>query len=92
MASKLRGGLEHKPTQVEKVIKYLKDFGSITSLQAFNDLGITQLGARIFEAKKRYGYEIDGDFIRVKNRYGEKCSIKRYTLRSKPDDKTGEQK
>ena len=30
-------------TQKERIIKYIKDFGSITSFQAYADLGITQL-------------------------------------------------
>ena len=37
-------------------IKYINDFGSITSYQAYADLGVTQLGTRIKELKAK-GYE-----------------------------------
>lgn len=36
----------------QRVFKYMNDFGSITSLQAFLDLGETRLSARIYELKK----------------------------------------
>ena len=35
-------------TQKEMVLQYMQDFGSITPVQAFQDLGIMRLGARIF--------------------------------------------
>lgn len=76
----MKAVLERKPTQCERILQYIKDFGSITSLQAYTDLGITQLGARVFELKEQ-GNEIDGDYIFVVNRYGEKCRIKRYFIK-----------
>lgn len=57
-------------TQKERIVKYINDFGSITSFQAYSDLGITQLGARIFELKK-LGYRFKTENKRSKNRYGE---------------------
>lgn len=41
-----------RPTQVERIKKYIKDFGSITTLEAFTELGIVRLGARISEMRK----------------------------------------
>ena len=38
-----------KPTQREEVLKYMKDFGCISTFDAYTELGITQLGARIKE-------------------------------------------
>lgn len=29
-------------TQCDKIIRYIKDFGSITTMQAFQDLGVTR--------------------------------------------------
>ena len=66
-----------KPTQCEKVKEYLKEFGSITQMQALNDLGIMRLASRISELRER-GENISGEFVKVKNRYGELCEIKRY--------------
>ena len=45
-----------KITQRQRIIDYIKEFGSITSLDAYKDLGITQLGARIDQLKKE-GYK-----------------------------------
>ena len=38
-----------KITQRERIIKYIRDYGSITSFEAYKDLGITQLATRIKE-------------------------------------------
>ena len=66
-----------RPTQVERIKKYIEDFGSITTLEAFTELGIVRLGARISEMRKD-GLNITDKQECVKNRYGEKCYIKRY--------------
>lgn len=71
--------LEKKPNQCQRIIKYIKDFGAITSFQAYTDLGITQLGARIYELKKQ-GYKFKATFKADKNRYGEPVQYKVYTL------------
>jgi hypothetical protein len=42
-----------KITQKERIIGYIREFGSITSLEAYNDLGITQLRSKIGPIKKR---------------------------------------
>lgn len=72
--------LEHKPTQCEKIIKYISTFGSITAFEAFIDLGITQLAARIFELK-RDGYEFETEMRKATNRYGEVVHFKAYKLK-----------
>ena len=33
--------------QTERILKYINDFGSITSLQAMQDLGVMRLASRI---------------------------------------------
>ena len=38
-------------TQSERILKYINDFGSITPMQAFGDLGITKLATRISEMR-----------------------------------------
>ena len=74
-----------RPTQCERVIRYIKDFGSITTLEAFVELGIVRLGARISELRKG-GTIIIGKNETVKNRYGEPCRIKRYYLKGDTDE------
>ena len=66
-------------TQRELVAKYIHDFGSITSYQAFADLGITRLSARIWELK-RDGYIIRKDRKTTRNRYGKAVYYDRYTI------------
>jgi len=60
--------------QTEKVKEHLDRYGSITTLEAFNDYGITRLSARIHELRTD-GYPIDREFKNVKNRYGERVSV-----------------
>ena len=68
-----------RPSQCERIIKYLNEFGSITQLEALQDLGIMRLASRISEIKKG-GIAICSRQKEVKNRYGEICHIKEYKL------------
>ena len=71
---------EHRrPTQRQRVLDYMHDFGSITQHQASLDLGVSRLASRISELKKM-GFPIVSEFVPVKNRYGETCHIKRYRV------------
>lgn len=66
-------------TQKELILKYLADFGSITSFQAYADLGITQLATRIKELKAR-GYVFQTEPQSAKNRYGKPVHFVKYYL------------
>lgn len=68
-----------KLTQKELILQYIADFGYITSFQAYADLGITQLGARIKELKAQ-GYEFKTENIKTKNRYGKPSHYYEYYL------------
>ena len=57
-------------TQCERILKYMEDFGSISTMQAFSDLGITRLASRIHDLR-RMGIDIDKDTVTRHNRYGE---------------------
>jgi VanZ family protein len=72
--------VEHKPTQNERIIEYIQKFGSITQLQALQDLGIMRLASRISDLK-RLGYPIESKMQTVKNRFEEECHIKVYFLK-----------
>ena len=69
-------------TQKERIIEYINQFGSITSWQAYQDLGIMQLGARIDQLQKE-GYVFKTEWEQQMNRYGEPVSFKRYYLKEK---------
>lgn len=81
------GKVERKLTQNERILKYISDFGSITQLEALADLGIMRLASRISDLKI-LGYDIASNYISVKNRYGEKCKIKRYFFKKSVDKRT----
>ena len=66
-------------TQKELIIKYMEDFGSITTIEAFTDLGITKLTTRISELR-RDGFIIASKKIDKKNRYGKPVKFNRYWL------------
>lgn len=65
--------------QEEKVLNYMKQFGSITQLEALNDLGIMRLAPKIFNLRKD-GILIKKETVPVKNRYGDKVYVARYSL------------
>ena len=66
-------------TQQERIKQYLIDFGSITPMEAFADLGITKLSTRIGEME-RAGEQIEHTMVKGHNRYGEPTRYMRYTL------------
>ena len=68
-----------KVNQRQRIIDYINQFGSITSKDAYDDLGITQLATRIKELKEQ-GYRFETKWESSKNRYGEKVDFKRYYL------------
>lgn len=68
-----------KLKQTRRVIDYIERFGSITTLEAVRDLGVMRLASRINDLRKE-GYPIVSEYIKVKNRYGEHTSVKRYWI------------
>lgn len=69
----------NKPTQKEQIIRYLNDFGSITRIESFMDLGVCELAARIGELEAM-GYKFNRKQETVTNRYGVKVTVTRYSL------------
>lgn len=65
--------------QKDRIVDYIKRFGSITSIQAYVDLGITQLGARIDELE-RSGYSFYKEWCEGKNRFNEPIKYKKYSF------------
>ena len=66
-------------TQEDRVLEYIKDFGSISSWEAFIELGITRLSAVIFNLA-RDGYRIERKTENATNRYGTPVHFTRYSL------------
>lgn len=66
--------------QKQRVLDYIEEFGSISSLEAFKELGVTRLSDVIFRLKKD-GYEFDTDTEYFRNRYDEPTHFARYSLK-----------
>ncbi len=73
-----------RPKQVDRILDYMRRYGSITTLDAMLDLGILRLASRISELKKA-GVPIRRDWAKVTNRHGETCNVLRYSLDSSLD-------
>jgi hypothetical protein len=71
-----------KLTQCDRIIRHLKDHGSITSLEAMSEYGIMRLASRINDLKGM-GYPILSERVTGKNRYNETTSYCVYRLRNK---------
>lgn len=65
--------------QQERVLNYMSDYGSISSLEAFRDLGVTRLSAVIFNLKRK-GVQIKKVKESCKTRYGEPVHFARYSV------------
>lgn len=66
-----------KKTQNEKILDYIDEHGSITPVDAFRDLGITRLAARIHDLRMD-GFSITGEMVEGQNRFGDKVRFMSY--------------
>ena len=66
-------------TQGERIVKYMQDYGTITPMEAFADLGITKLATRVSELRQA-GVQIKKEPVKAKNRYGDDIRYMRYSL------------
>lgn len=75
-----------KTTQADRVLKYIKTFGSISRADALNDIGVANLTAVIDDLRHKFGYNIVTTMIKTRNRYGEPITYARYRLGENSDD------
>ena len=66
--------------KTKAVLGWLKTYTSISSLEAFENLGVTRLSAIIFNLRKR-GYVIETVTVETVDRFGNKVRFARYYLR-----------
>ena len=66
-------------TQREEILEYLNEHGSITPMQAWNELFITKLATRISEMRKD-GIKFKIEYIAHKNIYGRTVRYAKYSL------------
>ena len=70
--------MEKKITMKDRVLKYMRDFGSITTFEAFTELGCTRLSEYIRQLILEYN--IQDEWVRNQNRYGENVEYKKYFI------------
>lgn len=68
-----------KVTQCDRILRHMKDYGSISSLEAITEYGILRLASRINDLKRR-GYKISSETKKSKNRYNETTHFSVYRL------------
>ena len=68
-----------KTTQCQRILAYMDEFGSISTLEAFRDLGVARLASRIHDLKGM-GFNIKDEIKTSKNRFGETTHFKAYRL------------
>lgn len=66
-------------TQCDRVLEYMRHFGSINPLEAIRDIGCMRLASRISDLKDK-GYAIGRRMKTSKNRYGKDVSFAEYYL------------
>lgn len=64
------------PTQNEMVLNHMRDYGSITPLQALRLYGCFRLGARIYDLKRK-GINVVAKIIKNKKKHFASYSIEK---------------
>ena len=67
----------NKQKQNDRVLDYMKRFGTITALDALADLGVMRLASRISDLR-RMGYKIERRMVERSNRWGETVRVAEY--------------
>lgn len=68
-----------RTTQKAKILRYMKEHGSITPVDALREFGCMRLAPRISDLKDD-GYRIETVTESASNRYGDKVRYARYYL------------
>jgi len=74
--------MRKKNGQVDRLHDYLLERKNITRLDAWNELGIAELSARVIEMERRFRIAISRERIKVQNRFGEFISVTKYSYPS----------
>lgn len=74
-----------RQAQVNRAISYMREHGSLTSLEALTELGILSFPKRICEIKQQ-GFYITSKWESGESAYGNKFRVKRYYLIEEPKE------
>lgn len=67
-------------SQRHEVLQYMREHGSITRMESFIQLGITELSSRIGEIERIDNICIDREPITVKARNGRAVKVMKYSI------------
>ena len=67
-------------TQKDRVLRYIKNHGTITAQEALAWCGVMRLASRIHELRED-GWQITVQSIKVQNRFNESCVVARYSVK-----------
>lgn len=73
-----------KMTQCYRILRHMKDYGSIDPMTAIKEYGCMRLASRIADLKDM-GYDIVSERTKGKNRYDEPTNYCTYRLRTKEE-------
>lgn len=65
--------------QTDRVLDYIKAHGSITQMDATNELGISRLASRVHDLRAA-GFPVTKQMEKGRNRLGDVCRYARYSL------------
>lgn len=68
-----------KATQCDLVLAFMAENGSITPVEALDELGCMRLASRISDLK-RMGHSIRKEMVEKKNRFGDTVRFARYSI------------
>ena len=77
------------PTQAERVLQYIVNFGSITRVEALMDISVANLPAVIDELRHKHGKNIITEEVKAKNRYEQNITYARYRLAESEEEVIG---
>jgi len=69
-----------KTTQCDHILRWLKEIGPITPIDALREFSCMRLAARCDDLKK-LGFTIDTEMVKGVNKFGDNTRFARYTLR-----------
>jgi len=67
-------------SQQKRILNYLEQGKTLTRLNSWDELGILEAPARISELRAE-GHHIHTEMITIRNKYGEKVRIAKWTLK-----------
>jgi hypothetical protein len=65
--------------QYERLHAHLNQFGSITPLVAWTELGIYRLSDAVYKLRKQ-GVKIETAYVDIKNQFEETCHVAKYII------------